>query len=226
MATLLPLPFALSPHRPVSLAAYSVESRPPLSLPLEPFLPRSFPLLALAAFYLSRTTALHCCAARLRLPCPPPHPRPPRLHVQPVDGVWSLLRGLAATALVLHVRQRLVRRSLLAAHLPLLLHPYRRTDLSGRPWRRLPEQALGLRPLSPRSTPFSPLSCQVSLCLHSPRRPRLKIRTLLCFNLKLKTQVDKQQNTKQMCHTTTQTRQLVSTYDDCRRMRLNNLESP
>ena len=34
VATLLPLPFALLLHRPASLAAYSVESHPPLSLPL------------------------------------------------------------------------------------------------------------------------------------------------------------------------------------------------
>ena len=44
MATLLPLPFALSPCPPVPLAAYSVESRLPVSLPLEPFLSGAFPL--------------------------------------------------------------------------------------------------------------------------------------------------------------------------------------
>ena len=44
MATLLPLPFALSPRCPVPLAAYSVESRLPASLSLEPFLSLSFPL--------------------------------------------------------------------------------------------------------------------------------------------------------------------------------------
>ena len=77
MATLLPLPFALSPRCPVSLAAYSVESRLPVSLPLEPFLPRSFPLrtvpalLALAAFYLSRTLALHCAASVSTALAPP-----------------------------------------------------------------------------------------------------------------------------------------------------------
>ena len=45
MATLLPVPFALSPRCPVPLAAYSVESRLPVSLSLEPFLFLSFTLL-------------------------------------------------------------------------------------------------------------------------------------------------------------------------------------
>ena len=77
MATLLPLPFAFSPRCPVSLAAYSVESRLPVSPPLEPFLPRSFPLrtvptmLAPAAFYLSRTLALHSAACVSTALAPP-----------------------------------------------------------------------------------------------------------------------------------------------------------
>ena len=77
MATLLPLPFAFSARFPVSLAAYSVESRLPVSLPLEPFLPRSFPLrtvptmLATAAFYLSRTPALHRAACVFTSLAPP-----------------------------------------------------------------------------------------------------------------------------------------------------------
>ena len=57
----------------MSLAAYSVESRLPVSLPLEPFFPRSFPLLAPAAFQLSHTPALYRCAALFCLPCLPPH---------------------------------------------------------------------------------------------------------------------------------------------------------
>ena len=68
MATLLPLPFALLSRCPLPLPAYSVESRLPVSLSLEPFLSRSFPLRteptipALTAFLLSRTPALHCAA--------------------------------------------------------------------------------------------------------------------------------------------------------------------
>ena len=68
MASLLPLLFTLSPHCPVPLAAYSVESRLPVSLSLEPFLSRSCPLRttptkpALTAFYLSCTPALHRAA--------------------------------------------------------------------------------------------------------------------------------------------------------------------
>ena len=76
MATLLSLPFAFSPRCPVPLAAHSVESRLPVSLPLEPFLSRSFPLrtvptmLALTAFYFSRTPALHraACVSTLLAP--------------------------------------------------------------------------------------------------------------------------------------------------------------
>ena len=44
MATLLPLPLALSPACPVPLLPTLVESRLPVSLSLEPFLSRSFPL--------------------------------------------------------------------------------------------------------------------------------------------------------------------------------------
>ena len=220
MATLLPLPLAFSPRCPVSLAAYSVESRLPVSLPLEPFLSRSLPLrtmptmLALAALYLSRTPALYraaCvstllapplllslplaavpfrhCAALFCLPSLSPHPTtglpavlpsrplqtplaprscPPRFHLQPVDAVRSRLRRLVATGVALHVRQRLVPRRLLAACLPLLLRLYRRTGLLGRPRWRLPERALGLRPLSPPSTPFFPLPRLVSLPLPCP----------------------------------------------------------
>ena len=68
MATLLPLPFALSPRCPVPLAAYCGESRLLVSLSLEPFLSRSFPLRtvstmpALTAFFYSRIPALHRAA--------------------------------------------------------------------------------------------------------------------------------------------------------------------
>ena len=68
MATLLLLPFVFLSRCPVPLAAHSLESRLPVSLPLEPFLSRSFPLrtvptmLALTAFYLSHTPALHRAA--------------------------------------------------------------------------------------------------------------------------------------------------------------------
>ena len=70
MATLLPLPCALSLRRPVSLAAYSVESRLHVCLSLESFLCRFFLLrtvptmAAFTAFLLSRTPARHR-AARL-----------------------------------------------------------------------------------------------------------------------------------------------------------------
>ena len=68
MATLLPMPFADSPRCLVPLAAYAVESQLCVSLPLESFLSRSFPLHtvptmpALTAFFLFRTAALNCAA--------------------------------------------------------------------------------------------------------------------------------------------------------------------
>ena len=120
----------------------------------------------------------HHCPAPLRCSAPPAPPS--SSPAPPPTGRWcpALALGAGATALVLHVRQRLLPRCLLAARLPLLLRPYRRTDPWGRPWRRLPERALGLRPLSPPSTPFSPLSCQVSLRVYSPRRPCLPFPSL------------------------------------------------
>ena len=130
-----------------------------MSLPLEPSLSRSFflrtvpTMLALTAFYLSRTPAPHraarlstslaptpllslpLAAAALRhfaaLFCLPSLSLHPATGLPAVDVVRSRLRGLVATALALLVRQRLVTRRLLAARLALLLRPHRCTDL----WR-------------------------------------------------------------------------------------------
>ena len=113
MPTLLPLPFALSPCCPLPLAAYSVESRLPVSLSLTPFLSLFFPLRtvptipALTAFFQSRTPALHRAACVSTLLAPtllPPLPLAlvplhrcaalswlPFLSPQPVTGLSAVL---------------------------------------------------------------------------------------------------------------------------------------
>ena len=88
-----------------------------------------------------------------------------------------------ATVLALHVCQRLVPRRLLAARLPFLLRPHRRSGLLGRPRRQPLERALGLRPLSPLSAPFSPFPFLVPRRMLSPRRPRLPFPSLACPSL-------------------------------------------
>ena len=104
----------------------------------------------------------------LLLPTLALRPSPPSPHLPPVDGVWPRLRGLAATALALHVRQRLVPRRLLAVRLSLHLRPHRRADLWGRPRRLLLEPVFGLRPLLPLPAPLSPFPFLVPCRIPGP----------------------------------------------------------